>query len=81
MAIEHRYEYFLHESQWTHFSGTGGYVSNRNCVPDPDKGMKELGMGKRWSWVPWTDEMEESCCRLLVKLKVRTGKAKGGRGL
>lgn len=80
LVIEPRFEYFLHPSQWTHFSGTGGYLSDARYVPDPEV-VKEQSMGRRWSWVPWTTEQEESCCGLLVKLKVRVERARGGRGL
>ncbi|KAH7405811.1 hypothetical protein DE146DRAFT_608776 [Phaeosphaeria sp. MPI-PUGE-AT-0046c] len=80
LMIEPRFEYFLHTSQWTHFSGTGSYLSDARYVPDMEV-AKEQGMGRRWSWVPWTEEQEESCCGLLVKLKVRVGRAREGRGL
>lgn len=80
LMIEQREEYFFHSSQWTYFSGTGEYVSDSRYVPDPEVPM-EQGPGRRWCHVPWTTEQEESCCGLLVKLKVRTERAKGGREL
>jgi hypothetical protein len=37
----------------------------------PDMGCpKDQSMGRRWSWVPWTRDMEDSC-RLVVKFKAR----------
>jgi hypothetical protein len=36
---------------------------------------KDQSWGRRWIWVPWTREMEESC-RLVVRLKVRVPERK-----
>jgi hypothetical protein len=68
LAIEPRGEYFLHESQFTHFNGTGGYTADVHYLPDMGC-PKDQSKGRRWSWVPWTREMEDSC-QLVVKLKV-----------
>jgi hypothetical protein len=69
LTIEPREDFFMHESQWTHFNGQGGYVADVRYVPD-FAAPKDQGKGRRWSAIPWTTEMEESC-RLVVKLKVR----------
>jgi hypothetical protein len=69
LKIEPREDFFMHESQWTHFNGQGGYVADVRYVPDFGA-PKDQATGRRWSYIPWTREMEESC-RLVVKFKVR----------
>jgi hypothetical protein len=69
LKIESREDFFMHESQWTHFNGQGGYVADARYVPD-FAAPKDQGKGRRWSAIPWTTEMEESC-RLVVRVKVR----------
>jgi hypothetical protein len=41
---------------------------SRAYVPD-FAAPREQGAGRRWSWVPWTEEMEESCRGLKVRLR------------
>lgn len=47
----------MHDSQWSHFDGTGGYTMDWPYVPDVDV-VKEQGMGRKWAWVEWTESME-----------------------
>jgi hypothetical protein len=63
LKIELRENFFLHESQWTHYDRKGGYVSDRRYVPDLGA-PKDQGMGRRWSHLRWTSVMEESCREL-----------------
>jgi hypothetical protein len=74
LAIETRGDFFLYESQWTHYTGHGGYRADVRYEPDMSC-PKDQSRGRRWSWVPWTREMEESC-RLVVKLKIRVPEKK-----
>jgi hypothetical protein len=69
MKIESREDYFLHASQWTHFDGNGAYTADVKYVPDMNA-PKDQAWGRRWSYLPWTKEMEESCGKV-VKLKMK----------
>jgi len=76
---------FLHASQWTHYDGNGVYRDDEGYVLD-DRAPKQQASSRRWSYLPWTSEQEESC-RLLVKLKVKRKRkvaddvvVKGGSG-
>lgn len=63
--------FYFHSSQWTHFNGFGQYVDDWWYDANPDAEPKVQGMGRRWSYLPWTLEQEESC--EAWKLKVKTG--------
>jgi hypothetical protein len=73
LKVENRENMFMHESQITHFDGTGGYVFDAVHSYD-ERAPKQQGPGRRWSYVPWTREQEDSYAKkkLLVKLKVFT---------
>jgi hypothetical protein len=73
LKVESRENMFMHESQITHFDGTGGYVLDAVHSYD-ERAPKQQGPGRRWSYVPWTREQEESYGKkkLVVKLKVYT---------
>lgn len=60
LVIEDRENFFLHSSQWTHYTGHGDYRADQDYVPDMTV-PKEQGKNRRWSYLPWTKEMEESC--------------------
>ncbi|KAF1913596.1 hypothetical protein BDU57DRAFT_404914, partial [Ampelomyces quisqualis] len=72
LEIESREDYFLHDSQWSHFDGKGGYRMDWPYVPDMNV-VKDQSRGRRWAHLPWTSEMEESC-RRVVRLKVDWGR-------
>jgi hypothetical protein len=73
LRVEHRENMFMHESQITHFGGTGKYVFDAVHSCD-ERTPKQQGPGRRWSYVPWTRAQEESYgkARLVEKLKVNT---------
>jgi hypothetical protein len=88
LAIELRENYFQHSSQWTHFDGKGQYTDDRIYVPHMNA-PKDQVRGRRWSYLPWTRDMEESCKqKLYIRLKgwnstmveEEKEKEKGGRG-
>ncbi|CAE7206375.1 hypothetical protein P3342_011407 [Pyrenophora teres f. teres] len=68
LKVERRENMFMHDSQWTHYDGYGEYRDDEHYVMD-DRAPKQQGRSRRWSYLPWTNEQDESC-RLLVKLKV-----------
>jgi hypothetical protein len=70
LVIEKRGDYFLHSSQWTCFNGKGGYADDTRYVPDMDA-PREQGRGRRWCWLPWTEEMEGSCGGTGLKIRLR----------
>lgn len=80
LVVEPRGPLSMHSSQWTHFDGHGRY---RNDDPrlSNEALPKQQGSGRRWSYLPWTEEQEDTCkARLVVKLKVGAGaKAKEKR--
>ncbi|KAI8937691.1 hypothetical protein NX059_005392 [Plenodomus lindquistii] len=70
LTIELRGPFFMHASQWTHFNGCGGYQLDALQSFD-ETAPKQQGPGRRWSYLPWTEEQEKSCrVELVVKLKV-----------
>ncbi|KAF2856930.1 hypothetical protein T440DRAFT_524813 [Plenodomus tracheiphilus IPT5] len=70
LSIEPRGPFFMHASQWTHFNGNGGYRLDRQQNFD-ERALKQQGAGRKWSFLPWTGEQEESCrAQLVVRLKV-----------
>lgn len=46
LKIELRENFFLRESQWTHYDGKGGYASDGRYVPDLSA-PKDQGKGRR----------------------------------
>jgi hypothetical protein len=71
MKVEAREEYFLHASQWTHFDGAGAYAPDEKYVPEMSA-PKDQSWERRWSYLPWTTEMDQSCgkvARLTIKLR------------
>lgn len=85
LRVERRENMFLHASQWTHYDGNGEYRDDERYVLD-DHAPKQQASSRRWSYLSWTREQEESC-RLLVKLKVNLKRkfaedavVKGGSG-
>ena len=60
LRIEQRENFFQHASQWTHYDGYGGYRDDANVVGD-FAAPKDQARGRRWSYLPWTKEQEESC--------------------
>ncbi|KAF2819977.1 hypothetical protein CC86DRAFT_398232 [Ophiobolus disseminans] len=80
LKVEPREEFFQHASQWTHYDGVGGYRDDANLVGSFDA-QKDQSIGRRWSYLPWTKEQEESCRgeedvvsadeKRVLKLKVR----------
>ncbi|RMZ72257.1 hypothetical protein GMOD_00007269 [Pyrenophora seminiperda CCB06] len=68
LKVERREEMFLDESQWTHYDGNGESRDDEHYVPD-DRAPKQQGSSRRWSYLPWTSEQEESC-KLLIRLKI-----------
>ncbi|KAF2132411.1 hypothetical protein P153DRAFT_429552 [Dothidotthia symphoricarpi CBS 119687] len=70
LTVETREDFFYrsHPSQWTHFNGYGGYRNDDPYVCDMTA-PKDQGKGRRWSYVPWTREQEESCRPATLKLK------------
>ncbi|KAJ4374198.1 hypothetical protein N0V83_002939 [Neocucurbitaria cava] len=60
LKVELRENLFMHPSQWTHFDGYGGYRLDEPQIVD-ERAPKEQGPGRRWSYLPWTKEQEESC--------------------
>ena len=70
LKVEHRENMFIHSSQWTHFNGRWEYEDDTNYLPD-ERAPKRQGKGRRWTYLPWTREQEESCEHtMVVKLKV-----------
>ncbi|KAF1940495.1 hypothetical protein EJ02DRAFT_229007 [Clathrospora elynae] len=80
LKVEPRENMFSHHSQWTHFDGTGGYIQDTVHSFD-ELAPKEQGLGRRWSYAPWTSEQEESCKRatLMVKLKYKRKHGDAGK--
>ncbi|KAH9868633.1 hypothetical protein J1614_007705 [Plenodomus biglobosus] len=78
LTVERSATYYVHPSQWTHYTGNGGYqlddIRKMNVIE-----TKFQGPGRRWSYLPWTEEQEQSCrAQLVVRLKVGgTGKKRG----
>ena len=68
LTVEPRENFSMHTSQWTHFDGYGGYRLDDQQVVD-DTVLKEQGPGRRWSYLPWTREQEESCRPLRIDLR------------
>lgn len=92
LKIGPREDFFQHASQWTHCDGLGGYQDNANVVGD-FTALKDQSIGRRWSYLPWTKEQEESCRveeddgsgseKSSLKLKVRLWKSakRGGNAI
>jgi hypothetical protein len=59
LEISKRWSFLEHRSQWTGYSGRGGSVTYQDFAEEL---LKEVeGRGRRWTWSPWTREMEKSC--------------------
>jgi hypothetical protein len=73
LKVERRENMFMHESQITHFDGTGEYCFDTVHSYD-ERAPKQQGPGRRWSYVPWTGAQEDNYAKvkLVVKLKVNT---------
>ncbi|KAH9863206.1 hypothetical protein IAQ61_009483 [Plenodomus lingam] len=71
----------MHASQWTHFNGRGGYEVD--ALQNFEEGApRQQGPGRRWSYLPWTEEQAESCrMELLVRLRVGGWERPMGDGL
>lgn len=73
LVVEPRGSQSMHPSQWTHFDGRGRYRNDDPRLPN-EALLKQQGPGRRWSYLPWTEEQEDTCkTRLVVKLKVGAG--------
>ncbi len=68
IAVEPRDQFFMHESQWTHFDGYGEYRLDEPQIVD-ETAPKEQGPGRRWSYLPWTKEQEKSCAPMMIDLR------------
>ena len=68
LTVELRNRYFVHESQWVHYDGNGGYRLDEPQIVDQTV-PKEQGPGRRWSYLPFTKEQEESCAPLRIDLR------------
>lgn len=68
LKVEPRENYFMHTGQWTHFDGYGGYRLDERQVVD-EAAPKQQGRGRRWSYLPWTREQEESCRPFMIDLR------------
>ncbi|CBX94821.1 hypothetical protein LEMA_P118240.1 [Plenodomus lingam JN3] len=81
LTIEPRAPFFMHASQWTHFNGRGGYEVD--ALQNFEEGApRQQGPGRRWSYLPWTEEQAESCrMELLVRLRVGGWERPMGDGL
>ncbi|KAH8710091.1 hypothetical protein GQ44DRAFT_714614 [Phaeosphaeriaceae sp. PMI808] len=69
LRVEQREQFFQHASQWTRYTGQGGYVRDGNYIPDMTA-PRDQAKGRRWSYVPWTKEQDESC-KAGLKIKLR----------
>lgn len=81
LTVERSAAYYVHPSQWTHYTGHGHYrlddVRKMNVMK-----TKFQGPGRRWSYLPWTEEQEQSCrAQLVVRLKVGGARKKRGDAL
>lgn len=54
-------EYYFHASQWTESTGRGEFRDWKGYSADFDAEIRTQGLSRRWCWLPWTDEMEQSC--------------------
>ncbi|ORY11555.1 hypothetical protein BCR34DRAFT_624800 [Clohesyomyces aquaticus] len=57
----------LHPSSWSHFSGTGGYTDGLWLHPSGE--LKLEGKWRKWSYLPWTEETQETCKPSTIKLR------------
>ncbi|CAN9294849.1 unnamed protein product [Alternaria alternata] len=71
LIVERKDEMHKHHIKWTLSDGKteNGDDSGYDVVSDS---LKQQGPARRWTYVPWTSEQDESCKRLslVVKLKV-----------
>lgn len=79
LEVTDREGLYFHASQWTHHSGTGEFVDDEKYDADPDAGTKVQGKGRRWAYLPWTREQEESCRGFTVRMRFWNGA--GGYGV
>jgi hypothetical protein len=72
LEIVHADFAYFHDSQWTHYSGKGGYFHDWWYTADDDiENLKVQGVGRRWAYLPWTMEQELSCRPMRLKLRLR----------
>lgn len=58
LEISQRWEFLQDRSQWTGFDGRGERIA---FVDFAERLLRTVeGSGRRWAWVPWTEEMERS---------------------
>jgi hypothetical protein len=69
ITVEKMEMYYFHSSQFTHYSGHGGYVDDRWYDADPTAEPKFQGKGRRWAYLPWTTEQEHSCRPFMLSWK------------
>ena len=73
LEIVHADFAYFHDSQWTHYSGRGGYVHDWWYTADEDiENLKVQGVGRRWAYLPWTMEQEVSCRPMRLRLRMST---------
>lgn len=64
---------YFHDSQWTHYSGRGGYIHDWWYTADDNiENLKVQGVGRRWAYLPWTMEQEVSCRPMRLRLRMST---------
>ena len=82
---------YYHASQWTHYNGRGRYTDDFWYDADPaaffpdtgsDAEPKVQGRGRRWAYLPWTEEQEVSCrpIKIYINLTNPNAKETGGAG-
>ncbi|KAH7126940.1 hypothetical protein B0J11DRAFT_432719 [Dendryphion nanum] len=69
---------YFHASQWTHYSGTGRYQDDATYCADLDVARKSQGPGRRWAYLPWTKEQEESCAPFKIRIPAQFWGGAGG---
>jgi hypothetical protein len=64
---------YFHDSQWTHYDGRGGRIHDWWYTADDDiDKLKVQGIGRRWTYLPWTKEQEVSCRPMRLRLRMNT---------
>jgi hypothetical protein len=82
IKVERGEDLFELLGQRTYFDGTG--VCREDAVYDVDcRVPKQQGPGRRWSYLPWMSEQEESCKppKLIIKLRLKGEESARGEGV
>jgi len=73
LEVAHKDFAYFHDSQWTHYSGRGGYVHDWWYTADDNiENLKVQGAGRRWAYLPWTMDQEVSCRPRKLRLRMST---------